>query len=74
MNKENTKVLLIAQMKRAIELLESESATKRLVPYPSWDGKSTYTKYNPELPELANKLHEIRRDSIRFIKEVYEQK
>ncbi len=48
---ENTKLLLIAQMTRAIELLQQESQTGS-------------TK-----PELEKKLHEIRRDSIRYIKE-----
>lgn len=70
MSKENTRLLLVAQMKRALEILESENATKKFVPYLSWDGKSTYKKNNPELPELFNKLHEIRRDSVRFVKEV----
>lgn len=70
MSVENTRLLLIAQMKRALEILESEDSTERFVPYPSWDGKSTYSKHNPVLPELFNKLHEIRRDSVRFVKEV----
>lgn len=56
MERENTKVLLIAQMKRAIELLESADLEK-----------FTYSK---DLAELDNKLLEIRRDSIRFIKQV----
>jgi len=50
----NTKTLLISQMKRAIELLEDDSINE-------FNSK--------ELAELRNKLHEIRRDSIRFMKE-----
>lgn len=51
---ENTRILLIAQMKRVIELLEDEKIT----PY-------SYT-----LAEIERKLHEIRRDSIRYIQEL----
>ena len=50
----NTKTLLISQMKRAIELLDDDSINE-------FNSK--------ELAELRNKLHEIRRDSIRFMKE-----
>ena len=50
----NTKTLLISQMKRAIELLEDDSINEI---------------NSKELAELRNKLHEIRRDSIRFMKE-----
>lgn len=57
MAQENTKALLIAQMKRAIELLETDQ-----------DLSANYTQ--GVYPELANKLHEIRRDSIRYMKEV----
>lgn len=52
---ENTRVLLIAQMKRVIEILEDEKEIK---------------SYSPELAEIDKKLHEIRRDSIRYIKEL----
>lgn len=48
---EETSRLLIAQMKRAIELLEGV--------------KDPYSK---DFAELSNKLHEIRRDSIRLMK------
>lgn len=53
MSSDNTKVLLIAQMKRAIELLENEDV-----------GRGAYSS---DLAELDNKLHEIRRDSIRYV-------
>lgn len=49
----NTKNLLISQMERVIELLKDEKL-------------EFYTR---EFSELDNKLHEIRRDSVRFIKE-----
>jgi hypothetical protein len=49
----NAKNLLIYQMERAIELLKDEKL-------------EFYTK---EFAEVENKLHEIRRDSVRFIKE-----
>lgn len=51
---ENTRILLIAQMKRVIELLEGEE----LKPY-------SYT-----FAEVEKKLREIRRDSIRYIQEL----
>ena len=56
--KDNTRILLIAQMKRAIELLEDDETTTLM----HWYG-------NKNFAELSNKFHEIRRDSIRFIKE-----
>lgn len=56
--KDNTRVLLIAQMKRAIELLESDGIEMRN----EWH-------YSKHFAELNNKFHEIRRDSVRFIKE-----
>jgi hypothetical protein len=43
-------------MKRAVELLESENVKRY--------------SYSKELAELDNKLLEIRRDSIRYIKEL----
>ncbi|RWR06713.1 hypothetical protein QNH23_06275 [Siminovitchia fortis] len=46
------RTLLVAQMKRAIELLETESLSG----------------YSHEFAELTNKMHEIRRDSVRFVK------
>ncbi|MCK1996829.1 hypothetical protein MPH47_06235 [Psychrobacillus psychrodurans] len=49
----NSRNLLICQMERAIELLKDEKV-------------KVYTR---DFSELDNKLHEIRRDSIRFIKE-----
>lgn len=52
---ENTRVLLVAQMKRVIEILEDEKEIK---------------SYSPEIAEIDKKLHEIRRDSIRYIKEL----
>lgn len=52
---ENTRILLVAQMKRVIEILEDEKEIK---------------SYSPEIAEIDKKLHEIRRDSIRFIKEL----
>lgn len=51
---ENTKMLLIAQMTRAIELLKQDETDRQYTPYSA---------------ELEKKLHEIRRDSIRYIKE-----
>lgn len=56
MSTDNTKVLLIAQMKRAIELLEIEEL-----------GRGIYSK---DLAELDNKLLEIRRDSIRCVNQI----
>lgn len=53
---ENNCILLVAQMKRAIELLEDKDL-----------GNSFYSK---DLAELDNKLLEIRRDSVRFMKMV----
>lgn len=50
----NTRILLIFQMKRTVELLE----------------KDIDFVYRPEFAELERKMHEIRRDSIRFIKEL----
>lgn len=55
MEKENARQLLIAQMKRALELLEDEKILKPYI-------------YNSGFAELENKLHEIRRDSVRFVK------
>ena len=51
-----TRTLLVAQMKRVIELLEDDN---NLLPY-SYKGA-----------EVTKKLHEIRRDSIRLAKEMY---
>lgn len=53
---EETRILLVAQMKRAVELLESENFRRY--------------SYSKELAELDNKLLEIRRDSVRYINEV----
>lgn len=53
---EDNCTLLVAQMKRAIELLENADLER-----------FTYSK---DLAELDNKLLEIRRDSVRFIKMV----
>lgn len=64
---ENTRVLLIAQMRRAIELLECEDILKPEKVHVEnrwkWEGR------NREHTELKSKLHEIRRDSVRLIKE-----
>ena len=54
MNNDNDRMLLIAQMERALVLL------KRNV--------SPSSFYNKDGAELEAKLKEIRRDSIRFIK------
>ncbi len=59
---ENTRLLLIAQMKRVIELLESDGITK-----PMGDGK--WWSVNKNHSEMKTKLREIRRDSVRFVKE-----
>lgn len=53
MNTNNTRTLLIAQMKRAIEILESQDLGRCI--------------YSNDLAELGNKLHEIRRDSVRYV-------
>lgn len=58
MDADNTRALLVAQMKRAIEILESEDM-----------GRFNYS-YSNELAELDNKLLEIRRDSIRCINQL----
>lgn len=62
---ENTRVLLIAQMRRAIELLESGNVTKTTI-----RDEYGYLYANRMLPELSNKLHEIRRDSVRYMREI----
>lgn len=59
---ENTKLLLIAQMKRAIELLEQPKIER---PFK----KEKWVSVNHDHTELKTKLREIRRDSVRFIKE-----
>lgn len=51
---ENTRILLIANMKRVIELLEG----------------NTVKSYGGEFAEFERKMHEVRRDSIRFGKEL----
>lgn len=51
---DNTRILLIAQMKRAIELLEKDSVKS----------------YGGNFAEFERKMHEIRRDSIRYIQEL----
>lgn len=53
---EDTRMLLVLQMKRAIELLENADLEKFF--------------WSKEVAELERKMHEIRRDSIRFMKEV----
>lgn len=59
----NTRTLLIAQMKRALELMENMEVKELKEP--------DFSPYFYEhIAELENKLHEIRRDSIRFAKEV----
>lgn len=62
----NTKALLIAQMRRAIELLETEGIEESFL-------QRSWRSVNGNHTELRNKLHEIRRDSIRFIKECNEE-
>lgn len=64
---ENTRILLIAQMKRAIELLEGKDITKPEKIHN--DGNFKWSGRNGEHSELKSKLHEIRRDSVRFVKE-----
>lgn len=59
---ENTRILLIAQMKRAIELLETEGIETPFHP-------NKWFSVNRNHSELKVKLKEIRRDSVRFIKE-----
>ena len=51
---ENTRLLLIAQMKRAIELLEDKE----------------FNGFSCLFAEYDRKMHEVRRDSIRFVKEL----
>lgn len=51
---EKTKQLLITQMERVLELLQ--------------EGEVTY--FSKELAEIERKLHEIRRDSLRYMTEV----
>lgn len=64
---DNTRILLIAQMRRAIELLESEDILK---PVKTHDGSNwKWLGTNREHTELKVKLHEIRRDSVRLIKD-----
>lgn len=58
----NAKNLLIAQMERALELLGTESIENPLI-------DNSWNTINRNHTELRIKLHEIRRDSIRFIKE-----
>jgi len=51
---ENTRLMLIVQMKRVIELLEDEK----------------FSEYSSLFSEYDRKMHEVRRDSIRFGKEL----
>lgn len=52
---ENTRILLIANMKRVIELLEKGELK---------------THYGSNYAEYERKMHEVRRDSIRYMKEL----
>lgn len=63
--------LLVLQMKRCIELLESSNLSKS-VPMKGY-GDSFYNIRNPETSELNKKLHEVRRDSIRLMKTIYSE-
>ncbi len=72
---EETAALLVAQMKRAISILESEEGAKKYIEVisPSWMRQvvgERMTIENPVCPELFSKLREIRRDSIRLEKEI----
>lgn len=51
----NARSLIIFQMERVIELLKNEEVTP----------------HSKEFAEVEKKLHEIRRDSVRFIKESF---
>lgn len=51
---DDTRILLVAQLKRAIELLKNADFERFM--------------YSKDLAELDSKLHEIRRDSIRLVK------
>lgn len=51
---ENTRTLLIANMKRVIEVLES----------------NTFNSHSQNFAEYERKMHEVRRDSIRFVGEL----
>lgn len=66
-NAEITRLLLIAQMQRAIELLGSKDILKPEKVH--IDNNYKWVGRNRELTELKAKLHEIRRDSVRFSKE-----
>lgn len=63
--------LLVLQMKRCIELLESSNLSKS-VPVKG-HGASFYNTTNPEMAELSKKLHEVRRDSVRLMKTIYSE-
>lgn len=66
MTKEEQRDLLVLEMKRCIELLESSNLSKT---------KDTVRWYsiNTDTSELNKKLHEVRRDSIRLMKTIRQE-
>ena len=65
MEKNNVRLLLIAQMKRAIEIMENDEELERDI---KKNPDDCWSYSNPNIPELKAKLREIRRDSIRLSK------
>lgn len=71
MTKEEQRDLLVLEMKRCIELLESSNLSS-YIPVKSY-GMGTGAMWNivnRDTSELAIKLREIRRDSIRLMKTI----
>ena len=66
MTKEEQRDLLVLQMKRCIELLQTSNLSK------TKDNTRWYS-VNPETSELSKKLHEVRRDSVRLMKTIYSE-
>lgn len=65
MDQNNLKQLLILEMKRVIEILESKDELKT-----NKTGEDGYPTLDKDISELKAKLHEIRRDSIRLEKSI----
>lgn len=69
-NVHQTKSLLIAELRRILELLHTEDILKRELP--TEINGQVYYSLNRDRVELNRKLREFRRDSIRFERELHE--
>lgn len=72
MTKEEQRDLLVLEMKRCIELLESSNLSTK-IPVKSYGmgNGAMWNIVNRETTELNIKLREIRRDSVRLMKTIY---